>query len=441
MTTRCDVVVVGAGLAGLSAARELSIHGANVCVLEAADRVGGRVQSDAVDGFTLDRGFQLYNPSYPEAARVLDHEALDLQPLARGVDVVRTDGAGPRARRSVVHLGDPRSPRAWHLSALSRKAGTVAGKARFARYALAAARSRGSQIDARPDEPAQVALARAGMDATLIDEVIKPFLTGVFLEPHLMTSRRFMDVVLASFVKGTPSLPAGGMQAIPDQLHAALPEGTVHLSTTVTSVAAHHVESSAGRFEAPVVIVATEAAGAAELLPGVPIESEGNSVTTWYYAMPVDSLQEPLARGRSMLTVPATTQGPVINTVPLTYAVPSYSPADSILVSTSALGVHASPDGVAADTEHVIREQLAALYGTDTRAWELLAAYPIHYALPSMRPPRRVSHAIEQGDVIIAGDHTTTASIQGAMVSGRRAGDRALDRLGIKRPLERRVVA
>lgn len=438
MTTRCDVVVVGAGLAGLSAARELSIHGANVCVLEAADRVGGRVQSDAVDGFTLDRGFQLYNPSYPEAARVLDHEALDLQPLARGVDVVRTDGAGPRARRSVVHLGDPRSPRAWHLSALSRKAGTVAGKARFARYALDAARSRGSQIDARPDEPAQVALARAGMDATLIDEVIKPFLTGVFLEPHLMTSRRFMDVVLASFVKGTPSLPAGGMQAIPDQLHAALPEGTVHLSTTVTSVAAHHVESSAGRFEAPVVIVATEAAGAAELLPGVPIETEGNSVTTWYYAVPVDSLQEPLARGRSMLTVPATTQGPVINTVPLTYAVPSYSPADSILVSTSALGVHASPDGVAADTEHVIREQLAALYGTDTRAWELLAAYPIHYALPSMRPPRRVSHAIEQGDVIIAGDHTTTASIQGAMVSGRRAGDRALDRLGIKRPLERR---
>lgn len=441
MTTHCDVVVVGAGLAGLAAARELSIHGARVCVLEAADRVGGRVRSDVVDGFTLDRGFQLYNPAYPEAARVLDHEALDLRPLARGVDVVRADGSGPRAKRSVVHLGDPRSPSAWHVSALSRKAGTLAGKARFARYALAAGRARGSQIDERPDEPAQVALARAGMDATLIDEVIKPFLTGVFLEPHLMTSRRFMDVVLASFVKGSPSLPSAGMQAIPDQLQDALPEGTVHISTTVTSVAADHVESSAGRFNAPVVIVATEAAGAAELLPSAPIETEGNSVTTWYHAVPVDSLREPLARGRSMLTVPATAHGPVINTVPLTYAVPSYSPADYVLVSTSALGSHRGSDGETARIEQAVREQLSTLYGTDTRAWELLASYPIDYALPSMRPPRRVSRAIEQGDVIIAGDHTATASIQGAMVSGRRAGDLALDRLGINRPLERRVVA
>ncbi|MEK9956883.1 MAG: FAD-dependent oxidoreductase, partial [Actinomycetota bacterium] len=122
--THHDVVIVGAGLAGLAAARELAIHGVDVQVFEAADAAGGRVRSDIVDGFTLDRGFQLYNPAYPEAARVLDHEALNLHPLTRGMDIVRSTSTG----RAVLRLADPRSPGNWHTSALSRAAGTITGK-------------------------------------------------------------------------------------------------------------------------------------------------------------------------------------------------------------------------------------------------------------------------------------------------------------------------
>jgi phytoene dehydrogenase-like protein len=428
MTTQCDVVVVGAGLAGLAAARQLAIFGADVRVIEAADAVGGRVRTDKVDGFTLDRGFQLYNPAYPEAARVLDHQALNLQPLVRGVDIVRTGRRG----RSVLHLADPRSPRNWHASTLTPSAGTIKGKAAFAAYALKAARLHGSQFDQRPDEPAQVALARAGIDATMIDEVIKPFLTGVFLEPHLMTSRRFMDAVLASFIKGTPSLPSAGMQAIPEQLHAALPHGVVQLSTPAMSIGTDHVQTRDGRIEAPVVIVATDAPNAAQLLPETAIDTRGNSVTTWYHAVPAHDLAEPLARGRSVLTVDAQRQGPVINTVPLSYAVPSYSPAEMVLVSSSTLEIASETD---------VRSHLAYLYGVDTTTWELLTHYTIPYALPSMRPPLHVSTPAQSGPVILAGDHTSTASIQGAMVSGRRAANHALDRLGIRRPDGRRVVA
>ena len=426
----CDVVVVGAGLAGLSAARQMCIHGAEVIVVEATDTVGGRVRSDVVDGFTLDRGFQLYNPAYPEPARVLDHEALDLRALVRGMDVVRT---GPRGR-TVIHLADPRAPRAWHVSALSRSVGTVKGKAKFLAYARNVARLRGRQFDARPDEPAQVALARAGIDATLIDEVIKPFLTGVFLEPHLMTSRRFMDVVLASFVKGTPALPAKGMQAIPDQLHQALPEGTVRTSVRVHQVGSDFIETDDGRIRASVVIVATDAPTAAALVPNTDIRTEGNSVTTWYHTVPASDLTAPLAGGRSVLSVDAQRRGPVINTVPLTYSVPEYAPDGQVLVSTSVLGVDAAH-------EAQVRKHLAYLYGSPTGHWELLARYPIPYALPSMRVPLQVASTPDFGPIIVAGDHRATASIQGAMVSGRRAADEALDRLGIRRPDERRVVA
>ncbi len=429
MTQRYDAVIVGAGLSGLAAARQLSIHGAQVCVVEATDGVGGRVRSDRLDGFILDRGFQLYNPAYPEAARVLDHEALDLRPLVRGMDLVRSTRRG----RKVVKLGDPRSPSNWHLSALSRGVGTIAGKAAFATYALKASRLRGRQFDERPDEPAQVALARAGIDATMIDEVLKPFLTGVFLEPHLMTSRRFMDAVLASFVTGTPSLPAQGMQAIPDQLHHALPEGVVHLGRPARGVRADHVDTDDGRLDARVVIVATDAPTAADLLPGSDIRTAGNSVTTWYHAVADADLGSPLAGGRSVLTLDAHPRGPVINSVPLNYAVPTYAPAGTTLVSSSTLGVHGA-------TEAEVREHLTHLYGMSTSRWELLARYDILYALPSMRPPLTIASRQPDHPVILAGDHTATASIQGAMVSGRKAADRALDRLGIRRPDDHRVV-
>lgn len=436
MTQRCDVVVVGAGLAGLAAARQLSIHGVDVTVIEAAEAVGGRVRTDRVDGFTMDRGFQLYNPAYPEAARVLDHQALDLRPLVRGVDVVRTGRRG----RTVLHLADPRSPRNWHASTLSRAAGSVKGKAAFAAYALSASRLRGREFDRRPDEPAQVALARAGVDATLIDEVIKPFLTGVFLEPHLMTSRRFMDAVLASFVKGTPSLPSQGMQEIPEQLYAALPDHSVRLSTPAESIAAHRVDTPDGRLQARAVILATDATNAHRLLPSANIETRGNGVITYYHAVSADELAEPLSRGRSILTVDAQRRGPVINTVPLSYAVPTYSPAGFVLVSSSTLddGFYDDVDGRA---EGAVLAHLSYLYGVDTSRWRLLARYSIPYALPSMRPPLHIATRERSGPVILAGDHTATASIQGAMLSGRRAADEALDRLGIRRPDERRVVA
>jgi len=200
------------------------------------------------------------------------------------------------------------------------------------------------------------------------------------------------------------------------------------------------VRTEAGTIDASVVIVATEAPQAAALLDAAGISEnirlESNSVTTWYHAVPASSLPEPLAQGRSVLTVPADKSGPVINTVPLTYAVPSYSPSGSVLVSSSTLGID---DSTAA--EQAVRTQLSELYGTSTSTWDVIGTYAIEYALPSMRGPLSVSDVPEQGSVVLAGDHWATASIQGAMVSGRRAADEAFRRLGVTLPEARRVVA
>ena len=413
-----DVVVVGAGLAGLAAARHLSIHGVNVEVLEASDHVGGRVHSDHIDGITMDHGFQVYNPSYPEAARVLDHEALDLHPLTPGIGV----RLGPNR---LARLGDPRKNLMLGLGGLGLATGSPLSKAKFARYAISAARAPIAELEQRPDISSLEALKKIGIDSLLLEQVIRPFLTGVFLEPELLTSRRFMDLVLRSFVRGTPSLPSAGMRAIPEQLHQSLPTGTVRLNCAVAKVNKKSVTTvDDGRVTAKLVIVATDPQTAQKLVPGV-IAPIGRSVTTWYHL--ADTAPAALAFGDALLLVDANQSGPVINTVVLTSAVANYANPGQVLVSSSSLGLDVSTQAAQG-----VRDHLARLYGVSTKGWQEVGVYPISYALPAMPPPFQIQSPIEIEQVLVAGDHRDSGSIQGAMVSGRRTAQRALELLDLR---------
>ena len=412
-----DVVIVGAGLAGLAAARQLAIHGVDVAVLEAADTVGGRVRTDRIDGLLLDHGFQLYNPAYPEAARVLDHGALDLRPFTPGV-VSLTDN-GP------TRLADPRRQPRSAMDALSSRSGRLAGKLRFTRYAWQTARAGRSAREARDDMPAEVALLSAGVDPALLETVLRPFLSGVFLEDRLATSRRFLDMVLTSFIAGIPSVPAQGMQAIPEQVRDALPPGTVRTGVRVRRVDDGQVHTDDGVLAGRCVIVAADPRAAGELLPGLSVPS-GRDVTTWYYL--ADTAPHLLTGGSPVVVVDGRrARGPLVNTVVLTHAAPSYASGGRVLVSASALGLHDD-----AETEALVRSHLAQLYGVGTRGWTHVGTYPIPYALPAMLPPLQPRRPVALGEwLYVAGDHRDTASIQGAMVSGRRAADAVLAHLGI----------
>ncbi len=411
---KTDVVIVGAGLSGLAAARQLSIFGFDVTVLESARRVGGRVQTDLHEsGALLDRGFQLYNPAYPEAARVLDHEALDLRPFSAAVIAATPHGH--------VKLADPRTIPGWALPSASWSSGSPISKLAFVRYALAQSKRSAADISRHNDQSALNALRNAGVSGSFLKEVIQPFLAGVFLEPELNTSSRFLDVVLKSFVRGTPAVPARGMQSIPDQLAAALPAGCLHLNTTVTSVTNDSVIADGKTWNAKAVILATDSSTAASLTDiSVPA---WNSVTTWYHLAPLAEASE-LTDGRPVLVVNGGGVEPIgpqsiINSVVMTHAAPEYAPGHT-LIATSALGIHPA--------NRPLLPALATLYSTDTSTWELIGHYPIPHALPTMSPPWTLNQpttiqSTTNGSVYLAGDYRATSSIQGAMVSGRRAAD------------------
>ena len=408
-----DVVVVGAGLAGLCAARTLCAAGLDAVVLEASDAVGGRVRTDEVDGFRIDRGFQLHNPAYPEAARVLDHDALDLRTFTRGVLVCVDD---QRWR-----LADPRDEPAWAVDALRSPVGSWADLARFARWSLEQSRRPARAIVDDVDMPAAQRLRGLGLSPRFIDGLLRPFLSGVFLEDELATSSRFLELVVRTFVRGTPSIPALGMQRIPEQLADQLPSDTVRLGCRVDAVTASGVTTDDGEVRASAVVVATDPSTAARLLPGLSVPPMRGS-TTWYHAVRSDDL----TLRRPVLLVDGQRRGPVTSSVVLTHASPSYSPDARALVSSATLGGDTTAEQVAR-----VRAHLAQLHGVDTSRWEEVAVVAVPEALPAMPPPHDFRRPVRlSAGRYVAGDHRDSSSIQGAMISGRRAAQAVLADLG-----------
>ena len=254
-----DVLVVGAGLAGLTCAADLAGAGFDCRILEASDGIGGRVRTDRVDGYLLDRGFQILLTAYPEVGRRLDVGRLDLGLFQTGA-VVRIGGA-------FHSVADPLRRPLELPSTLAAPVGTLADKARLARLVLDVRTHAVGSLLRRPDTTTAERLARAGFSRRMIETFWRPLFAGIQLDPGLEVSSRRFDVILRMLAAGSCGVPAGGMGAVPAQLAESLPPGTVRLGTEVTAVGPGRVvlrggEELAGR----AVVVATDGPAAHRLL-------------------------------------------------------------------------------------------------------------------------------------------------------------------------------
>lgn len=405
-----DVIVVGAGLAGLRCALALHEAGREVLVLEAADAVGGRIRTDVVDGFRVDRGFQLLNPAYPEVGRCLDVDALGMQPFAAGVAALLDDG-------SRVRLGHPlRAPRlmAPTLAAGVRRPRELAAVARWLRPLLVPRRRRtlSDVLDGRPQRDRAHALDAAGVDG-LLRRVLERFLAGVLLEDDGSTADDYALLLVWMFARGVPGVPRAGMQALPTQLADRL-GNRVRLATPVEEVSPLSVRAAGASYAARAVVVATggrEAAG----LSGVEAPATKGVVTTWWAA---GARPHGLARG-GLLHVDGRERagGPVVNCAFVSDAAPSYAPAGRHLVQASALLGRGHAPG-----EREVRRHAAELLGADPSGWDVVARHEVPHALPAQAAPYSARRPVVRPDgLVVCGDHVDTGSIQGALVSGRRA--------------------
>ena len=404
-----EVIIVGAGLAGLSAARELTRHGRRVRVLEASDGVGGRVRTDVIDGYLCDRGFQVFLTSYPEARRQLNYDALNLGRFTPGSLIFDGD--------KLARFADPwRQPRHAVASVVSG-VGSTLDKLRVAKL-----RRDAKAVRLRPEEtldiPAIDELRRRGFSDGMIETFLRPFLGGIFIDPTLQTSARMLMFVFGMFADGDAALPAAGMGAIPDQLAATLPPGCVRLNTLVAAIDDRGVTLDGGeRFDADAVVLAVDEPAARKIRGQTGEPAGWKSTTVLYFTADTCPV------GEATLVLNGTGRGRVNTVANLAAAQPAYAPNGRPLLACSLLGPQsAHTDALVTDT----KSELATWFDS-APSWRFIHRCDVPYALPNQdadtaRPPG----VDAEGRVVACGDWRAFGSIHHAMSSGRDAAGAVL---------------
>ncbi len=404
--SKYPVIIIGGGLAGLACASRLHQAGIDFQLLEASSDVGGRARTDEVDGFLLDRGFQVLLTAYPEAKRLLDYEALKLARFSPGA-LIRRQGRFYR-------FADPwRSPRHAVATVLA-PVGSFSDKLRVSRLRAGVCRGKLEDVFQRPETRTIDTLRGRGFSDSIIERFFRPFLGGVFLDRKLETSSRMFEFVFRMFATGAAALPAGGMGAMAQQIAEALPADSIRTAAAVDSLDETNVRLKSGEvLQTEQVVIACEAPAAAKLL-GNPVPTPGRGVTCIYFAADNPPIKEPI------LVLNGDGVGPINNLCVPSEVASSYAPPGKALISVTVLGV--AGDGI----EDEVRSQLRDWFGAVVNAWRHLRTYRIPFALPAQTPPALspVAKPARCGERrFCCGDYLDTASIQGAMSTGRRVAE------------------
>lgn len=407
-----DVIIVGGGLSGIACAVTLHAAGVPALVLEAGDDFGGRVRTDAVDGFLLDRGFQVYLDAYPEAGKLLDLKALDLQPFEPGALVYD----GKRLRRVL----DPFRRPSHALESALQPIGTIMDKLRVGLLKLRASGWTTGKIALHPEITTAQWLRDFGFSEAMIDTFFRSFYGGIFLERDLRTTSRMFEFTFQMFSQGNATLPARGMQEIPRQLVSRLPPDCLKTHSRVTAISENSVTVNGMEvLGARHVVLATDSTTTQRLLPAaLAKDPEWRAVTNLYFSAPSSPIHEKLI---ALNGVPG---GLVNNVCVLSEIAPAYAPTGKALISASVLGVHDATDLV-----RCVKSELSNWFGSQVESWEPLRTDRIPEALPEQAPGSnsfaRPGFRCVDG-IWICGDHLSHPSIEGAISSGIRTANAIL---------------
>ena len=403
-----EIIVIGGGLAGLTCALMLQKGGQKIQLIEASERIGGRVKTDQIDGFLLDRGFQVFQSSYPTAAKWLDLKSLNLRAFRNGCLLRKDD--------SFKVVADPWRNPLDSLRSIFAPTGKLSDFSKVARFRQRVRSEKDPYVLLEsPQTTAIERLHQCGFSTEIIEDFFKPFYSGVFLEKELTTSSRMLDFTFSMFSRGEATLPADGMEAIPRQLAKQLHPGTIRTQTTVSEIRDGLVKLDDGSsLSCAAIVVATEMPAAARLLQADSSYTYRSTRCVYF-----DAGNAPVESPSIVLNCDMNS---IVNSLCCPSRVqPSYAPENRTLVSVTSIGpLDRSPH----DHVEAVRDELREWFGSDVDRWRPLSTYNIPYSLPdqSVANMEQIVKTPRVTDTIYrCGDYCDTRSIDGAIRSGERA--------------------
>jgi protoporphyrinogen oxidase len=414
-----SITIIGAGISGLSVGLHLHREGFSVKIIEASDRPGGRIKTDSVDGFRLDRGFQVLLTSYPEAQMLLDYKALQLKTFLPGATVLYDGGqfeiADPFRRPSAL-LATVFAP----VGSLKDKINTFVLKQKLIRKSI-------KGIFLQEQKSSLEQLKSYGFSSKMIDRFFKPFFSGIFLENKLETPNRMFDFVMKMFSEGDAALPALGMEEIPKQLASQLPADTFLYNTKVVDIRGNSIFTSTGaEIKSDIIILATEANELVSKLKSN-VETEYRSVTNVYFQSTV------APSNKAVVILNASEKEKVVNNLTvMTNVSTAYAPAGKVLISVSCNGILDFEDQELAEK---IKKELEPWFGKQVEEWSHLKTYKVKYALPNLtvlKDDLTITDMKINDNLYSCGDHLLNGSINAAMKSGRLLADLIILEFGKK---------
>ncbi|SOD78768.1 protoporphyrinogen/coproporphyrinogen oxidase [Spirosoma fluviale] len=415
------VLIVGAGMAGLTCAVYLKQAGIEAIVLEAADGVGGRVRTDTVDGFRLDRGFQILLTAYPETKRLLNYNALDLQYFRSGA-LIHHQTPTPEWMTLLNPFQEPLSI----FKTLASPVGTFADKLRIMELLRRTQELPIDELFRQTPVTTLDFLLSMGFSGQMIERFFRPFFGGVFLEDVLTTSSNFFEFCFRMFFIGGAAIPANGIEAIPNQLASRLAPGQIRLQTPVKRIEGNTVHLNSGEtLTGQAVVLAVDAAQAAQLTGRpLPTEQAFNHTTCTYFAVgPQQFTKRPPEE--KLLLLNTHRSSAVHNVAILTDVASTYAPAGQTLISVSTQGLVLLDE---AALTAKIRTELVNWFGEGVHQWRHLKTYHLPHALPAYTPEQAGNDAHRQplklsDSLYQCGDQTAYPSLNAAMQTGRQVAE------------------
>ena len=400
------ITIIGAGISGLTAAVYLHRKGFKVQILEASDRAGGRIKTDLINDFRLDKGFQVLLTEYPECKALLDYKKLNLKRFLPGATVLYDGGT--------FDIADPFRRPSAALSTLFAPVGSIKDKINTLFLKNKLVKISVSDIFKQKQETTLFQLSKYGFSSKMIDRFYKPFFSGIFLENNLSTSNIMFDFVMKMFSEGDAAIPSLGMEEIPKQLVLLLPENTIKYNYKVSKIEDKTIHTECGAiFTSDKIIIATEATGFAEkYIPKA--QTKSHQVTNLYFEATTSPTK------KAIVILNASENKKWVNNLTIMSNLSSdYAPKGKVLLSVSNNGISDIDDETLANN---VKNELKQWYGNQVMNWKLLKVYKINYALPDLS---FLKNDLEEKDlkinenIFICGDHLLNGSINAAMKSGR----------------------